>query len=105
MKDRIKNLTELLKTANHQYYVLDDPQMPDFEYDRLLRELENLEAEHPEYKTENSPTLRVGGQALDKFEKVKHDVPMGSLTDVFSFEELRSFYNKNQIFRASKDHC
>ena len=64
MKERIKRLTEQLNLANHQYYVLDDPQMPDFEYDKLLRELENLEAEYPAYALPDSPTRRVGGEAL-----------------------------------------
>lgn len=93
--DRIEYLRKTLEYHSRKYYVEDSPEISDYEYDMLFRELEKLEAEYPEYKTENSPTQRVGGQALDKFEKVKHDVPMGSLTDVFSFEELRSFYNKN----------
>ena len=94
MKNRIKELTELLNDANHRYYVLDDPNMPDFEYDRLLRELENLEAEYPEFALPNSPTKRVGGEALSKFEKVNHPVPLMSLQDVFSLEELDEFLEK-----------
>ena len=94
IKDRILNLTKLLNTANYQYYVLDDPQMPDFEYDRLLRELEILEAENPEFVQADSPTRRVGGQALSKFEKVTHTVPLMSLQDVFSLEELEEFLVK-----------
>lgn len=92
--ERIRELTEILNKANYQYYVLDDPQMPDFEYDRLLRELEDLEAENPEFATPNSPTKRVGGEALSKFEKVKHPVPLMSLQDVFSFDELTDFIDK-----------
>lgn len=94
MKERIKLLTEQLNEANHQYYVLDDPQMPDFEYDMLLRELENLEAEYPEFALPDSPTKRVGGEALSKFEKVNHPVPLMSLQDVFSLEELNEFLEK-----------
>ena len=94
MKERIKSLTEQLNKANHQYYVLDDPQMPDFEYDMLLRELENLEAEHPEFAMPDSPTKRVGGEALSKFDKVTHPVPLMSLQDVFSLEELDEFLEK-----------
>lgn len=94
MKDRIKNLTEQLNLANHQYYVLDNPQMPDFEYDRLLRELEILEAEYPQFSLPDSPTKRVGGEALSKFEKVTHSVPLMSLQDVFSLDELDDFLNK-----------
>ena len=91
MKDRIIELTRLLNQANYKYYVLDNPDMPDFEYDRLLRELENLEAEYPQFVQPDSPTLRVGGQALSKFEKVNHPVPLMSLQDVFSVEELDEF--------------
>ncbi len=94
MKQRIKSLTEQLNQANHRYYVLDDPQMPDFEYDRLLRELENLEAEYPQFALPDSPTKRVGGEALSKFEKVAHPVPLMSLQDVFSLDELGDFLTK-----------
>ena len=93
-KERIAELTAVLTEANYRYYVLDDPQMPDFEYDRLLRELEDLEKEHPELLREDSPTQRVGGQALTKFEKYQHPVPLMSLQDVFSPEELREFLEK-----------
>ncbi len=94
MKERIEKLTAQLNLANHQYYVLDNPQMPDFEYDRLLRELENLEAEYPEFALPESPTQRVGGAALSKFEKVEHPVPLMSLQDVFSLAELDDFLEK-----------
>jgi len=93
-KERIKELTDLLNKANYRYYVLDDPTMPDFEYDHLLRELETLEAAHPELADKNSPTQRVGGEALSKFEKVTHQVPLMSLQDVFSADELREFVDK-----------
>ena len=93
-RDRIKLLTEQLNAANYRYYVLDDPDMPDFEYDRLLRELEELEAKYPEYALPESPTTRVGGQALSQFEKVTHAVPLMSLQDVFSTEELTEFLEK-----------
>ena len=95
IEERIEYLRKTLEYHSRKYYVEDSPEISDYEYDMLFRELENLEEQYPEYKTDNSPTQRVGGMALDKFEKVKHDVPMGSLTDVFSFEELESFYNKN----------
>ena len=93
---RIRELTQILKDANYRYYVLDNPDMADFEYDRLLRELENLEAEHPELVLPDSPTQRVGGQVLSKFEKVNHPVPLMSLQDVFSLEELDAFLEKIQ---------
>ena len=93
-KERMEQLVNQLNEANYRYYVLDDPQMLDFEYDRLLRELEELEASHPEYAREDSPTRRVGGQALSKFEKVIHAVPLMSLQDVFSMDELDEFLEK-----------
>ena len=94
VKERMESLTQLLNDANYQYYVLDDPKMPDFEYDRLLRELEDLEKEHPELTLQDSPTKRIGGQALSKFQKVTHPVPLMSLQDVFSLDELDDFLTK-----------
>lgn len=93
-KERIDALTERLNRANYRYYVLDNPDMPDFEYDRLLRELEELEQKYPDYAREDSPTRRVGGEALSQFEKVAHPVPLMSLQDVFSMEELAEFLEK-----------
>ena len=95
-KERMDELVRQLNEANYRYYVLDDPQMLDFEYDHLLRELENLEAEYPEFVSADSPTKRVGGEALSKFEKVEHQVPLMSLQDVFSIEELDEFLNRIQ---------
>ena len=94
VKKRIEELTKILTEANYRYYVMDDPTMLDFEYDRLLRELEDLEKEHPELIRSDSPTQRVGGEALSKFEKYTHPVPLMSLQDVFSPEELREFLEK-----------
>ena len=96
IQKRMDELVEILNDANYRYYVLDDPKMLDFEYDRLLRELEDLEKEYPQYAKEESPTKRVGGQALSKFEKVEHPVPLMSLQDVFSLEELDEFIEKIQ---------
>ncbi len=93
-KERIRELTAKLTEANYQYYVLDNPTMPDFEYDRLLRELEELEAANPDLALPESPTKRVGGEALSKFEKYTHPVPLMSLQDVFSVEELTDFLEK-----------
>ena len=93
-KERAEELTKILTEANYRYYVLDDPSMPDFEYDRLLRELEDLEKAHPELVRPDSPTQRVGGQAVSGFEKVTHAVPLMSLQDVFSMEELNEFLEK-----------
>lgn len=93
-KERIEQLTRELEHHNYQYYVLDRPEIQDYEYDAMLRELEILEAENPALASPNSPTKRVGGLALSQFEKVQHTVPMESLQDVFSFEELRDFDSK-----------
>lgn len=93
-REKIQELTKLLVEANYRYYVLDDPKLPDFEYDRLLRELEILEEENPELAQADSPTKRVGGEVLSKFEKVSHPVPLMSLQDVFSLEELDEFLRK-----------
>lgn len=93
-KERINELTQRLVDANYRYYVLDDPEIPDFEYDRMLRELEELEESYPELAAADSPTKRVGGAALSQFEKVAHPVPLMSLQDVFSMEELNEFLGK-----------
>ena len=95
-KERMDELVAQLNDANYRYYVLDNPIIQDFEYDRLLRELEDLEAAHPEYTSADSPTKRVGGDALSKFEKLEHPVPLMSLQDVFSMEELNEFLEKIQ---------
>ena len=93
-KERVIELKNLLTEANYRYYVLDDPTMADFEYDRLLRELEILEKENPELLTPDSPTQRVGGAAISAFEKYQHPVPLMSLQDVFSLDELNEFLEK-----------
>ena len=93
-KERIDQLTDQLKEAGYRYYVLDDPTMEDYEYDRLYRELEELESAHPELARVDSPTKRVGGEVLSQFEKVSHPVPLMSLQDVFSMEELNDFLEK-----------
>ncbi len=88
---RIIELTELLNYHNHKYYVDDAPEISDFEFDALLAELEKLENEHPEYKRANSPTSRVGGEAVKNFGEVRHEVPMLSQQKAFSFSELVDF--------------
>ena len=93
-KERVQELTKILTEANYKYYVLDNPTMPDFEYDRLLRELEELETAHPDLLQPDSPTQRVGGEAISAFEKYSHPVPLMSLQDVFSLEELNEFLEK-----------
>ena len=93
-KIRAEELREIIKYNSKLYYENDAPEISDYEYDMMFRELQNIEAEYPELKTPDSPTVRVGGKALDRFEKYTHTVRMGSLTDVFSFEELREFTDR-----------
>ncbi len=90
-KTEMKNLREELNQHGYRYYVLDAPVISDFEYDRMLRRLEDLEKEHPEEVTPDSPTQRVGGAAIAAFEEVTHPVPLESLQDVFSPEEVAEF--------------
>jgi len=90
-KQEIERLTAILEEANHQYYVLDAPTMPDYEYDRMLRQLEELEAQYPELASPLSPTKRVGGEALSRFVKYEHEIPLESLQDVFSEDEVAEF--------------
>ncbi|MBR4865200.1 MAG: NAD-dependent DNA ligase LigA, partial [Clostridia bacterium] len=90
-KEEIERLRTELEEAGYKYYVLDAPELTDYEYDMKMVRLRSLEAAHPEYQSPLSPSVRVGGQALDSFEKVTHEVPMQSINDVFSFEELQDF--------------
>ena len=90
-EERIKQLRKIIEYNSKLYYEKDAPEISDYEYDALFRELCDLEKEFPEFDSPASPTKRVGGKALDKFEKFTHTVKMGSLTDVFSYEELRDF--------------
>ncbi len=97
MNETEKRIRELRKTLSYhakRYYVDDDPEISDFEYDRLYAELLRLEEENPDYFDPASPTQRVGGTPLDKFQKVTHSVGMNSLSDVFSFEELTDFLDR-----------
>ncbi len=97
MSDVAQRLTELRKTLHEhgvRYYVEDAPTIPDAEYDRLMRELLELEAAHPELMSSDSPSLRVGGRPLDAFESVVHEIPMLSLDNAFDDGELESFYRR-----------
>jgi len=88
---QIQTLSETLREHNYYYYVLDDPKIPDIEYDRLMRELEQLEAQYPSLIRADSPTQRVGAEPLSAFTQVTHDVPMLSLGNVFNDDELSGF--------------
>lgn len=91
MKERIHELQTLLTRYNYEYHVEDNPSIPDTDYDQLLRELIELETKYPEYKTDTSPTVRVGGEIRSNFEKVAHSSPMLSLGNAFNEEDLRAF--------------
>ena len=87
----LKGLREIIEHHNYRYYVLDDPEIPDIEYDRLLRELQDLETHFPDLITPSSPTQRVGARPLAKFSEARHELPMLSLDNAFSEAELRAF--------------
>ena len=93
--DRYNELVDLLNKANYEYHVLDNPEtLTDEEYDNYLRELYEIEKEHPEYIREDSPTYKIGGVILDSFKKVTHNIPMMSLADVFNEDEITEFDNR-----------
>ncbi len=92
--ERISKLRELLEQYNYEYYVLNESSVSDFEYDRLMQELISLEEQYPEYRIENSPSVRVGGTVSSKFDKVTHETNMLSLANAFNEEELREFDNR-----------
>ena len=92
--ERILQLRKLIEDANYQYHVLDEPQIPDLEYDLLVRELEALEKQHPELVTSDSPTQRVGAAPLREFSQVQHEVPMLSLNNAFSDDEIFDFVKR-----------
>lgn len=91
IEQRVTELHQLLHQYNYEYHVQDNPSVPDSEYDKLLHELIDIEREHPELKTDDSPTVRVGGTPVSAFEKVDHDTPMLSLANAFSEEDLLAF--------------
>ena len=93
-REEMKQLRDFLNQQSYLYYVLDAPVIPDYEYDRLNRRLEELEAEHPEEITPDSPTQRVGDKILEGFETYEHPVPLESLQDVFNAEEVSEFLDR-----------
>ena len=98
VKNRIDYLTDYLSECNYQYYMLDNPTISDFEFDKLLEELINLEKNHPQFAHQNSPTQRVGGTITKVFPTVKHDFPMLSLSNTYSEEELFDFDKRIKDF-------
>ncbi len=105
LEKRIEQLKEILNKASYEYYVLDNPTIEDYEYDRYMDELIKIENEHPELKTLDSPTNKIGGEVLSKFEKVTHTSKMMSLSDVFSFEELREFDKRVKKEAINATYC
>lgn len=102
-----QQLTELRTTLRHHeylYHVMDAPEVPDAEYDRLMRELRELEAQHPELITPDSPTQRVGAEPLGAFSQVRHEVPMLSLDNVFDEESFLAFNKRVQDRLKSVDN-
>lgn len=93
-KARIEELRDIINYHNKQYYVYDNPEISDMDYDKLMRELEQLEAQFPEFVTKDSPTQRVGGEPLSAFSQVTHRLPMMSLADAFDEGELRDFHRR-----------
>ena len=91
VKKRVEKLHYLLNQYSYEYYVQDNPSVPDSEYDKLLHELIEIEEKYPEFKSTDSPTVRVGGEAQSSFKKVNHDTPMLSLGNAFNEEDLRKF--------------
>ena len=102
IQQEIQRLRREIEYHNKLYYVMDAPVISDYEYDMLMNRLKALEAEHPELITPDSPTQKVGGQALSQFEPVQHQVPLESLTDVFSYEELFAFGERMDALLAGE---
>ena len=101
VKKRVEKLRETIEYHNHRYYVLDDPEISDAEYDRLMRELENLEEKYLELRSSNSPTQRVGAPPLEAFKMFRHTVPMLSLANAFEEPEVRDFDKRLKKFLGS----
>jgi len=101
LKKRVEKLREEIEYHNYRYYILDQPEISDAQYDRLMRELEKIEEEHPELRTPNSPTQRVGAPPLEEFEIVNHSIPMLSLANAFDESEARDFDKRVKKFLGS----
>src|SRR5512141_2470508 len=93
-KSRYEELKQQIHFHNYRYHVLDDPVISDVEFDRLLKELREIEAEHPDWVTADSPTARAGAQPSDRFDKVRHPAPILSLANAFGAEDARGWYER-----------
>ena len=105
IQDRVNEIKEKLNEASVAYYVNDNPIMEDYEYDMLMDELIHIEEAHPELKTIDSPTQRIGGEVLSKFKKVTHQQKMMSLADAFSYDELRDFDKRVKAVATNATYC
>ena len=103
IKKRAEKLREEIEYHNYRYYILDQPEVSDAQYDRMMRELEKLEQEHPELRSPNSPTQRVGVSPLEAFEIVRHSLPMLSLANAFDENETRDFDKRVKKFLGSTE--
>ena len=103
VEKRIIELKNILNKHNIAYYVYDDPTISDYEYDTLLRELESLENQNPNYKTLDSPTQRVGGEPINTFNTITHSIPMLSLSNAMNEEELENFNKQIVKFLNSNE--
>jgi len=103
---KVQKLRSLLEQANYEYYVLNNPSISDYEYDMHMKELQELERQHPELQDPNSPTQRVGNDINQAFEQVEHRYPMLSLSNAYSFEELADFDTKvRKVVPNAKYSC
>ena len=98
IRQRVKQLREAIEYHNYRYYILDDPEISDAEYDRMMRQLEKLEAAYPDLRDPNSPTQRVGAPPLEEFETVTHTIPMLSLANGQNEVEVREFDQRVRRF-------
>lgn len=103
LKKRVEKLREEIEYHNYRYYILDQPEIPDAQYDRLLRELEQLEEQNPDLRSPNSPTQRVGAPPLESFEVIRHTLPMLSLANAFDESEVRDFDKRVKKFLGSSE--
>src|SRR5215470_19698718 len=103
IENKVEGLREKIRHHEYRYYVLDDPEISDAEFDRLMNELKKLEAEHPELITPDSPTQRVGGKPREGFVKVAHSIPMLSLDNAYSEEELGNWERRVHDLSGRKD--
>ena len=105
IKNKISKLVDTLNYHSYKYYVQDDPEISDYEYDMLMRDLKKLENDYPQYRLKHSPTLRVGDIPLKEFQSITHKIPLKSLQDVFSYSELEDFEDRIKKFTSNPEYA